>query len=347
MGAGKEKRNGYNNHMNIQPFLKTPTRTASALAHPNIAFIKYWGNRDDAMRLPLTGSLSMNLEGLETHTKVTFDVVMNADRFVLNGQMQEGAGLARVSSFLDHLRGMIGQQVYALVESSNNFPAGAGIASSASAFAALAMAGSAALGLDLSESQLSRLARLGSGSASRSIPTGFVEWHAGEDDQNSYAESFAEPEHWDLTDMVVIIEEGHKKTGSTAGHTLAHSSPLNALRVEGVPERMARCKAAILARDFEAFAETTELDSNWMHAVMRTSTPALHYWTPVTEHVLWQVLHWRKQGHALCTTVDAGPNVHVLGLASELDFALPALKALPGVKDVIVAKPGGGARVLD
>ncbi len=332
--------------MNTKPFSSMPRATATALAHPNIAFIKYWGNRDDTLRLPLSGSLSMNLEGLETRTRVSFDVVMNADRFILNGEVQEGAGLARVSAFLDHLRGMIGQQIYALVESTNNFPAGAGIASSASAFAALAMAGSAALGLELSEAQLSRLARLGSGSASRSVPSGFVEWYAGEDDLSSYAESFASPDHWDLVDMVVIIEEGHKKTGSTAGHTLAHSSPLNTLRIEGVPDRLARCKAAILAHDFEAFAEMTKLDSNWMHAVMRTSTPPLVYWTQTTELVLWQVLHWRKQGHALCTTVDAGPNVHVLGLASELDFAVPALKAMPGVKDVIVAKPGGEARVL-
>ncbi len=333
--------------MKNSPFFNKPTRTATALAHPNIAFIKYWGNRDDSLRLPLTGSLSMNLSGLETLTKVTFDVVKNCDRFVLNGEPVEGAGLARVSAFLDHLRGMIGQQVYASVESRNNFPAGAGIASSASAFAALAMAGSAALGLDLTEAQLSRLARLGSGSASRSVPSGFVEWHVGEDDQSSYAESFASPDHWDLVDLVVIIEEGHKKTGSTAGHTLAHSSPLNALRVEGVPERMARCKAAVLARDFETFAEMVELDSNWMHAVMRTSTPALHYWTAVTEQVLWQVLHWRKQGHALCTTVDAGPNVHVIALENEMAFALAVLKKMPGVKNVIVARSGGSARVLD
>lgn len=335
--------------MNRHPFSDTSCtyNSASALAHPNIAFIKYWGNRDDALRLPLTGSLSMNLAGLETRTRVSFDGTLTADRLILNGETQDGAGLARVSAFLDHVRAMSGRNIYALVESQNNFPAGAGIASSASAFAALAMAASAALALDLSEAQLSRLARLGSGSASRSIPSGFVEWFAGEDDQSSFAQSFATPEHWDLVDMVVIIEEGHKKTGSTAGHTLAHTSPLNALRIEGVAERLARCKAAILARDFGDFAEMVELDSNWMHAVMRTSQPSLRYWTMETELILWQVLHWRKQGHALCATVDAGPNVHVIGTQDELDFALPSLKTMPGVKDVIVARPGFGARLIE
>ena len=329
---------------------------ATAIAHPNIAFIKYWGNRDDALRLPLNSSLSMNLDGLETRTTVTFDESLNADSLMLNGVLQDGAGLARVSSFLEVARGLAlqanllgsdGASLFARVESFNNFPAGAGIASSASAFAALAMAVNSALGLNLPEAQLSRLARLGSGSASRSIPTGFVHWHAGRDDQSSYAESFAAPEHWNLVDMVVIIDRGHKQVGSTQGHSLARTSPLNDLRVAGVDERLRVCKEAILARDFESFAWATELDSEWMHAVMRTSTPSLRYWTEQTETVLWQVRYWRQQGHALCSTVDAGPNVHVIGTQDELDFALPALKALPGVMDVIVAKPGSGARLIE
>lgn len=328
---------------------------ATAIAHPNIAFIKYWGNRDDALRLPLNSSLSMNLDGLETRTTVTFDESLKTDSLVLNGILQDGVGLERVASFLDVARGLAiqagvlgsdGVNLFARVESVNNFPAGAGIASSASAFAALAMAVNGALGLNLPEAQLSRLARLGSGSASRSIPTGFVEWFAGEDDMGSYAQSFATPEHWDLVDMVAIIDRGHKQVGSSQGHPLARTSPLNDLRVAGVDERLRVCKEAILARDFEAFAWATELDSEWMHAVMRTSTPSLRYWTAQTERVLWQVRYWRQRGHALCSTVDAGPNVHVIGTSDELDFALPALRSLPGVMDVIVAKPGGGTRVL-
>ncbi len=329
--------------------------TATAIAHPNIAFIKYWGNRDDALRLPLNSSLSMNLAGLETRTTVRFDKSLNTDSLSLNGVLQDGAGLTRVAAFLDVARklaveakllGPKGLGLFAHVESVNTFPAGAGIASSASAFAALAMAVNGALGLNLPEAQLSRLSRLGSGSASRSIPTGFVEWHAGQDDESSYAESFAPPEHWDLVDMVVIIDQGHKQVGSSQGHPLARTSPLNDLRVAGVDERLRVCKEAILARDFEAFAWATELDSEWMHAVMRTSTPSLRYWTARTETVLWQVRYWRQKGHALCTTVDAGPNVHVIGTQDELDFALPALKALPNVIDVIVAKPGAGASLV-
>ena len=130
----------------------------TAIAHPNIAFIKYWGNRDSALRIPLNGSISMNLDALETRTTVRFDEFLSADRFILNGQAQAGKPLQRVTTFMDVIRGLAYQQQFASVVSENNFPSGAGIASSASAFAALALAGSQAAGLNLPEKDLSHLA---------------------------------------------------------------------------------------------------------------------------------------------------------------------------------------------
>src|SRR5574340_1357037 len=150
------------------------TFSATALAHPNIAFIKYWGNRDDDLRLPLNGSISMNLAELYTRTRVRFDPALPADSFTLNATPQTGPRLERVVRFLDILRKQSGKPWHAQVESINNFPTGAGIASSAAGFAALALAGSTALGLELNEAQLSALARRGSGSACRSIPAGYV-----------------------------------------------------------------------------------------------------------------------------------------------------------------------------
>ena len=140
------------------------------------------------------------------------------------------------------------------------------------------MAASTAAGLNLSEAELSRLARRGSGSASRSIPGGFVELQAGATDADSYSFSIAPPEHWDLVDCVVIVSAGHKKTGSTEGHALAETSPLQVARVADAPRRLDLCRRAILERDFEAFASIVELDSDMMHAVMMTSTPGLFYW---------------------------------------------------------------------
>ena len=319
----------------------------SAIAHPNIAFIKYWGNRDDALRLPLNGSISMNLSGLESRTTVQFDEALEHDTFELNGEFQSSASLQRVSQFLDYVRRLVGSTSYARVSSTNNFPTGAGIASSASAFAALALAASKAAGLDLDQKDLSRLARLGSGSACRSVPDGFVEWLPGKDDASSYAVSIAPKDHWGLVDAVAVVSQEHKPIGSTSGHKLAHTSPLNAQRVLDAPERLKNCRDALLERDFARFADVVELDSNYMHAVMRTSNPPLVYWEPATEVLLWQVWQWRKQGHAVCATVDAGPNVHVLALANERDWLQKALLELPGVKNVLIGEPADGARLVD
>ncbi|MEI7847754.1 MAG: diphosphomevalonate decarboxylase, partial [Chloroflexota bacterium] len=237
------------------------THTASALAHPNIAFIKYWGNRDARLRLPVNGSISMNLDGLFTRTTVSFQPSLALDELIINEHEVTGKGLERVSSILDIVRQSAGFQIKAEVISESNFPTGAGIASSAAAFAALALAASKAAGLDWSEAAISRLARLGSGSASRSIPAGFVEWHMGSGDQDSYAVSIAPAEHWNLADCVAIVSAGQKAIGSTEGHALAPSSPLQAARVLDVPRRLDLCRQAILGRDFEALAAVIEQDS--------------------------------------------------------------------------------------
>ena len=199
---------------------------ASAAAHPNIAFIKYWGNEDQALRIPANSSISMNLKELETRTTVSFDTSIKDDHLFLNGNPVAADTLDRVSSLLGRVRKIAEIKTFAKVESENNFPAGAGIASSASAFAALSLAASSAAGLSLSERELSRLARTGSGSASRSIPGGFVEWQAGSDHESSFAVSIADPDHWDLVDLIVLISQDHKETGSTQGHSLADTSPL-------------------------------------------------------------------------------------------------------------------------
>src|SRR5215211_3367237 len=224
--------------------------TATAQANPNIAFIKYWGNRDNALRIPMNGSISMNLDGLFTRTTVSFQPSLSFDELIINGHEIAGAGRDRVCYILDIIRGMADIRERAEVMTENNFPSGAGIASSASAFAALALAGSKAAGLRLSEKDLARLARRGSGSASRSIPGGFVEWRAGESDEDSFAFSIAEPNHWNLVDCVAIVSASHKKTGATEGHSIAPTSPLQGARVADTPRRLVICRNAILNCDF-------------------------------------------------------------------------------------------------
>jgi diphosphomevalonate decarboxylase len=321
--------------------------TATAFAHPNIAFIKYWGNRDNTLRLPSNGSISMNLDGLFTRTSVSFQPSLPFDELIINGHEVTGKGLERVSAILDLVRAQAGIRDNAEIISENNFPAGVGIASSAAAFAALALASSRAAGLTLSEADLSRLARRGSGSACRSIPSGFVEWRAGVRDEDSFAVSIAPPNHWQLADCVAIVSARHKKTGSTEGHAIAGTSPLQAARVADTPRRLEICRRAILDRDFETFAHIIELDSDIMHAVMMTSNPPLMYWQAASVDIFHAVREWRADGLPVAYTVDAGPNVHVLCPLEVQKEAERCLRSLPGVSDVLLAKVGGAARLVE
>ncbi len=320
---------------------------SSALAHPNIALIKYWGNRAERIRLPANGSISMNLDGLSTCTQVVFENGLTQDMLTINKKNVIGAGFQRVAAFLDEIRRMAGIKTRAEVVSENNFPAGAGIASSASAFAALALAASKASGLDLSEAQLSRLARLGSGSACRSVPGGFVEWKMGTGDADSFAESIAPAGYWDLVDCIAIVSTKRKTTGSTKGHALAGTSPLQAARVADAPRRLEICRSAILNRDFDPLAKIVELDSNLMHAVMMTSHPQLFYWQPSTLAIMQAVREMRAKGLPVCTTIDAGPNVHVITEGVEAGKIAELLGAVPGVQKVLVTRIGGPARLVN
>jgi diphosphomevalonate decarboxylase len=320
--------------------------SAIAKANPNIAFIKYWGDRDPILRIPANGSISMNLADLFTTTSVSFDPQLKADRLVLHKRAVSGSTLARVSAFLDRIRSLAVLEWFAHVESENNFPMGAGIASSASAFASLALAASSAAGLTLSERELSSLARSGSGSACRSLPGGFVEWQAGHDHHSSYACSIAPADHWHLVDCIAIVSQRRKSIGSTEGHALAKTSPLQHIRVQDAPRRLEICRKAVLERDFEALAQVCELDSNMMHAVMITSSPPLLYWHPATIEIMRAVQAWRKAGTPVFYTIDAGPNVHVLCPASHVEIIYDRLYHIAGVKKVLISHPGGPAQLL-
>jgi diphosphomevalonate decarboxylase len=319
--------------------------TATAIALPNIALIKYWGDRDPRLRLPSNGSISMNLAGLYTRTMITFDPSFQTDALVLNGYPLKGQALNRVSGLLAQVRHMAGFHQYAQVTSENNFPTGAGIASSASAFAALALAAAVAVGLSLDEKQLSRLARIGSGSACRSVPGGFVEWQLGTGDEDSYAYSIAAPEHWALADCIALISQEHKDVSSREGHILADSSPLQAARLADTPRRLSLCRQALRERDFTLLAEVAEMDCLLMHAVMQTSTPRLLYWQPATLAVMQAVADWRRSGVPAFFTIDAGPNVHVFCPEEHVLQVEALLRQVPGVQEVLTASPGGPARL--
>jgi diphosphomevalonate decarboxylase len=321
-------------------------KRSTARAHPNIAFIKYWGNRDHHLRLPSNGSISMNLASLQTKTEVRIDTSLKQDIFTLNGIQQSGVPLERVQSFMGIIRKWSESSDYSLINSENNFPDSAGLASSASGFAALAAAASAAYGLGLSTKDLSRLARRGSGSAARSIPSGFVEWYAGHTDEDSYAKTIAPADHWDLADCIAIIKKEPKETGSTAGHQIAATSPIQKARVLDCSRRLDICRQAIKEKDFSALAEIIELDSNLLHAVMMSSTPPLLYWSGISLEIMKQVARWRKEGIPAAYTLDAGPNVHVICEGKYQDEIIKRLDEITGVLAILPSRPGNGACML-
>lgn len=321
--------------------------SATAVASPNIALIKYWGNRDDALRLPSNGSISMTLGGLETRTTVTFDAELPEDQVTIDGRAASDESSQRVTKHLNVIRHLAGLTSKAKVDSHNNFPADAGVASSASAFAALALAGSAAAGLDLDQEALSRLARVGSGSASRSVFGGFVEWIPGDLDEDSFSKQIAPPDYWELIDLIAIVSTNHKPVSSTEGHALAKTSPLQETRVTDANRRLDECRRALQNRDFQALARIVEQDSNFMHAVMVTSNPPLIYWSSATVTIMQAVTNWRVDGLDVCYTIDAGPNVHCLCTAEAATEVRARLEMNSDILEVISCPPGQEAYLID
>ena len=315
---------------------------ATAIASPNIAFIKYWGNQNPALRLPANASLSMTLASLQTETTVIFDDRLESDQIVIDGSKASGKAASRVSRHLDLIRRLSGNPTFASIHSQSNFPTGAGIASSASAFAALTAAATAAAGLELDKKQLSILARRGSGSAARSIFGGFVQLFSGEHNEDGYAEQLAPADHWPLIDLVVVVRKEHKSTGSSEGHQLAPTSPIQASRVQDAARRQEICKSAILQKDFQALAQIVEQDSNLMHSVMMTSDPPLLYLEPESISIMKQVTSWREAGLDVCYTIDAGPNVHCICSADDSNEVERQLRSIDGVSDVFRCAPGNG-----
>lgn len=325
---------------------------ATAVAPANIAFVKYWGVQDALLTLPYNESVSMNLDRCLTTTTVEFDPQLNADDvtikwFEREPQPAAGRARARVVAQLDRVRALADTPARARVYSENNFPADAGIASSAAAFAALTCAAVAALGLDVSEQQLSVLTRQsGSGSACRSIPTGFVHWRNDGTDAGSYAISVAPPEHWALADVVAVVDAGIKSVTSADNHRLVTTSPYFPVRLQEVPKRVAQTLTAIRDHDLGQLGALCEADAVSMHVIAMTAQPPTFYWNAGTMAVIHALQRWRNEGLFGYFTIDAGPNVHVICMQADALEIERRLQALPEVTFTIRNGPGAGARVV-
>ncbi|MCC5793836.1 MAG: diphosphomevalonate decarboxylase [Chromatiales bacterium] len=316
---------------------------ASAVAHPNVALIKYWGKRAAAGNLPATGSLSVTLGGMQTQTTVQFSAGLAADEVSLNGVVDAGAS-ARVTTCLDMLRADAGTQLRARVESWNDFPTGAGLASSASGFAALALAGAAALGLEPEPSRLQEVARVGSGSAPRSLFGGFVQLR--NQGEGTVCEPLLGPAEWPVSVVVAITRLEAKETGSRPGMRLSEAtSPCYPVWVETHEADIQRALQCIAERDFTGLAEVSEHSCLKMHAVMMTSRPPLMYWSPATLACILAIQALRAEGVPVFFTVDAGPQIKAVCLSEASGRVEQVLSAIPGVLRTVSSPLGEAARV--
>ncbi|MER6671761.1 diphosphomevalonate decarboxylase [Streptomyces sp. NPDC000983] len=338
----------------VHPPAAPTTPAATAVAHPNIALVKYWGKRDERLVLPRVDSLSLTLGVFPTTTTVALAPGTAHDRVTLDGAPAEGEALRRVVAFLDLVRDRAGIAHRAVVESENTVPTGAGLASSASGFAALAAAAAAAYGLRLDAAGLSRLARRGSGSACRSVFGGFAVWHAGRDradpaeaDLASYAEPVAVGD-LDPALVVAVVDAGPKPVSSRAAmrHTV-DTSPLYEPWAVSSRADLTEMRAALLAGDIEAVGRVAERNALGMHATMLAARPAVRYLSPATLTVLDAVLRLRGDGVPAYATMDAGPNVKVLCRRPDADRVAEAVRAAAPGSRVLVAGPGPGVRLLD
>lgn len=326
------------------------SRKATVVAPSNIALIKYWGTRNLTETLPFNPSFSITLRECATRTTVEEAEGASTDEIQVRGSdgLLGPASPAFSDGVVRHLNRL---REWAEVEDSfriateNSFPMGAGLASSASGFAALALAVVECLGREISPETASRLARLsGSGSAARSVMGGYVEWPGDGSEDDAAVQVFG-PEHWDLRDVVAIIDSAEKRVSSRAGHKLAETSPYFEHRLAQLPDRLTEVRAAVRDRDFERLAPTVEEEAIDLHLIAMSSRPPVFYWRPGSLTVLERARELRESGLEVCSTMDAGANVHLICTPEAEEQVVEALRQIPEVQNVIRDGVGEGPRI--
>lgn len=325
----------------------TDAQEAFARAHANIALAKYWGKADVKRNVPAVPSISLTLDQLVTETRVVFDLRLDEDEVRLDGRRATPAERDRVVEMLGRVRRAAKVRTRARVSSHNRFPTAAGLASSASGFAALAAASTAAAGLRWSDRKLSALARASSASAARSIFGGFVELPAGEKGQNDLsARPIAPPDHWDVRLVIAVTKPGPKKVGSTEGMERSRkTSSFYGSWVRDAPKWSRTIKRAIKARDLDRLGAAMEQSTLAFHCSAMTADPPIFYWAPATLEALATIRGLRERGVSVWATMDAGPHVKALCRVGDAGRVRQALDRTAGVTRTSIAKPGGAVEV--
>ncbi|MCB9813448.1 MAG: diphosphomevalonate decarboxylase [Pseudomonadales bacterium] len=329
-------------------------KKATVKASSDIALVKYWGKKDKILRLPENGSISIKLDGLDTTTTVKFSGDYSKDEFMISGKViaDDSREARRVAKHLNRIRDLAktanlpGSDYYAKVVSINSFPRGTGLSSSGSGMAALTFAAVKAIGLELNEKQLSILSRQASGTACRCAVGGFVEWLDGNTSETSYSRTIFEKEHWDIVDVVAVVDSGIKKISSTKGHESAASGIFFQARQDNIKQKIKDTKKFIKEKDFTSLGLLVEAECLEFHSILLTSRPPLVLWYPGTVQVILEVQNMRAQGIECYFTINTGFNVHVLTLPKHEKIVRERLKKLSLVQNILTAKVGGKPQFL-
>lgn len=319
---------------------------ATAKAHTNIALVKYWGKKDQELIIPQTDSLSLTLNEFYTTTTVNFDNHLASDLVAIDQQTLSKKEAKKVVHVLNIVRQLSGIKSFARVESINHVPTAAGLASSASAFAALAGAASTAAGLNLSKRDLSRLARRGSGSATRSIYGGLVEWQKGTDDVSSFAQPVLENVDFPIEMLAVLVDTKKKKVSSRSGmQSSVDTSPYYDAWRQVVADDMVAIKKAIKAKDIDQIGHIAEENALRMHALTFSADPGFTYFNVETLTIIKAVEDLRNQGVNCYYTMDAGPNVKVIYNRENRSKIVEKLSNIVGPERLVVSQPGPGIKI--
>lgn len=321
-------------------------------ASSDIALVKYWGKKDAVLRLPENGSLSIILDGLDTITTVEFNESYSEDEIYIQDEkiVNSSREARRVIKHLDRIRLLAqesqkdGRHWFAKVVSKNTFARGTGLSSSASGMAALTCAATKALGLNLSERELSILSRQASGSSCRCVCGGFVEWIDGNSSETSYSQTIFPANHWDIRDIVAVVDEGKKKISSTKGHTSAQTSPFFAIRKERINAKINQVKKAITDKSFSELGKIVESEALEFHSILLTSNEPIILWYPGTLQIMLEVQKMREEGIECYFTMNTGFNVHVLTLPEFQEVVQSRIAKLPLVVKTLLAKVGDKPR---
>ena len=319
---------------------------ATAKAHTNIALVKYWGKKDQELIIPQTDSLSLTLNEFYTTTTVNFDNHLTSDLVAIDQQTLSKQAAKKVVHVLDIVRQLSGIKSFARVESINHVPTAAGLASSASAFAALAGAASVAAGLNLSSRDLSRLARRGSGSATRSIYGGLVEWQKGTDDASAGAQPILENVYFPIEMLAFLVDTKKKKVSSRSGmQSSVETSPYYDAWRQVVANDMVAIKKAIKAKDIDQIGHIAEENALRMHALTFSADPGFTYFNGETLTIIKAVEDLRNQGVNCYYTMDAGPNVKVIYNRGNRNKIVEELSNIVGPERLVVSQPGPGIKI--